>query len=64
MRLERAYAPVKTASRRSRGRGLVLLVAYGLAMVYRRDRSQIEPGSIVLSLAGDTTNEEAFVSLY
>ena len=38
--------------------------SYGLSMVYRRDRSQVEPGSIVLSVAGDTSDEEAFVPLY
>ncbi len=70
------FAPAQLAPRLLRkadSTGLIVLPnegdaipsgAYGLAMVYRRDRSQIDPGSIVLSQAGDTTNEEAFVPLY
>lgn len=71
-----AFAPMQPAPRLLRkadATGLIILPndgdsaasgAYGLAMVYRRDRSQLDPGSIVLSLAGDTANEEAFVPLY
>jgi hypothetical protein len=71
-----AFAPIQPAPRLLRkadATGLIILPnngdsvasgAYGLAMVYRRDRSQLDPGSVVLSLAGDTTNEEAFVALY
>jgi len=71
-----SFAPLQPAPRMLRkadATGLIILPndgapigpgAYGLAMVYRRDRTQIEPGSIVLSLAGDTANEEAFVPLY
>lgn len=71
-----AFAPIPSAPRLLRkadSTGLIVLPndgdsiasgAYGLAMVYRRDRSQIEPGGIVLSQAGDTTDEEAFVPLY
>jgi hypothetical protein len=71
-----AFAPIQPAPRLLRkadATGLIVLPnagdsiapgAYGVAMVYRRDRSQMEPGSIVLSQADDTTNEEAFVPLY
>jgi hypothetical protein len=38
--------------------------AYALAMVYRRNISADDPESIVLSQAGDTTDEQAFVPLY
>lgn len=71
-----AFAPVQPAPRLLRkadATGLIILPnggdlvasgAYGLAMIYRRDRSALDPGSVVLSLAGDTSNEEAFVALY
>jgi len=70
------FAPIQSAPRLLRkadSTGLIVLPsqgdaipsgAYALAMVYRRDRSQIDPGSLVLSQAGDTTNEEAFAPLY
>lgn len=38
--------------------------AYALSMVYRRNISVNDPESIVLSQAGDTTDEQAFVPLY
>jgi hypothetical protein len=36
---------------------------YGLQMTYRRDITASDPNAIVLSLSGDTSNEQAFVSL-
>ena len=38
--------------------------AYALSMVYRRNISAQDPASVVLSQAGDTTDERAFVPLY
>jgi len=70
-----AFAPVAQPGmlRRADASGLILLPnagaaipagAYALAMRYRRDARSIDPESVVLSQAGTTADELAFVSLY
>lgn len=71
-----AFAQVPTSSLRllRKGDATALIVlpnagaaiaagTYGLQMTYRRDLTASDPNAIVLSLAGDTSNEQAFVLL-
>ena len=70
-----AFAPVSQPGllRKADATGLILLPnagaaiaagAYALAMRYRRDARAIDPKSVILSQAGATADELAFVPLY